>query len=147
MRVATMAEPTWMPVAAAAAAARSFTGAPPSELQVPGLPDQVVAEAVMRLLVDEAIARSLVDAPRRDEDTVGPERDLPIARLAREALALGDEARTDAEAARRRLDEQEPELGHGLRLRHEEDRADDLAVLLGHPAALALRIEALDEPA
>src|ERR1700719_1132152 len=142
MRVATMAEPTWMPVAAAAAAARSFTGAPASELQVPGLPDQVVAEAVMGLLVDEAIARSLVDAPRGHEDTIGPERDLPVARLAREALALGDGARADAEAARRRLDEQEPELGHGLRVGDEEDGADDLAVLLGHPAALALRIEA-----
>src|SRR5580765_4580957 len=146
MRVATMAEPTWMPVAAAAAAARSFTGAPASELQVPGLPDQVVAEAVMRLLVDEAIAPCLVNAPRGHEDAIGPERDLPVAHLAGEALALGDEARADAEAARRRLDEQEPELGHGLRVSDEEDRADDLAVLLGHPAALALRIEALDEP-
>src|SRR6202795_2079200 len=146
MRVATMAEPTWMPVAAAAAAGRSFTGAPASELQFPGLPDQVVAEAVMGLVAHEAIARSLVDAPRGHENAIGPERDLPVARLAREALALGDEARADPEAARRRLDEQEPELGDRLRVRDEEDRADDLAVLLGHPAALALRIEALHEP-
>src|SRR4030095_9729437 len=115
MRVATMAEPTWMPVAAAAAAALRFTGAPASELQVPGLPDQVVAEAVMALLVHEAIARALVDAPRGHEDAIGPERNLPVARLAREALALGDEARADAEAARWRLHEQEHRLGHGRR--------------------------------
>src|SRR6185295_7663820 len=124
MRVATMAEPTWMPVAAAAAAAKSFTGAPTSELQVPGLPDQVLAEPVIRLRMHEAIAPGLVDAPRGHENTIGPERDLLVARLAREALALGDEARADAEAARRRLDEQEPELGHGLRLGDEEDRSD-----------------------
>ena len=49
------------------------------------------------------------------------------------------------EAARRRLDEQQAKLRDRLRFGNDEDRADDLSVALGDPAALALRIEVVDE--
>ena len=47
--------------------------------------------------------------------------------------------------ARARFDEQQPELRDGVALPDAEDRADPLAVELGDPAALALRVEVLDE--
>ncbi len=69
-----------------------------------------------------------------------------------EALAFGDEARAEPEAARRRLDQQHAQLRHALdrlvarciaRL-HEEHAADRRAVALGDPASLVLRVEAID---
>src|SRR5438874_9836257 len=44
-----------------------------------------------------------------------------------------------------RLDNQEPQLGAARAFLHHEYRADRLAVHLGDPAALALRVEVLDE--
>src|SRR3546814_11578225 len=43
------------------------------EVQIPGLADQIVAEAVMALLVDQHEARLLVDAPRGVEHVVRSE--------------------------------------------------------------------------
>src|SRR3546814_6493506 len=76
------------------------------EVQIPGLADQIVAEAVMALLVDQHEARLLVDAPRGVEHVVGPERDLPVAGAAREADALLDQPPADAEPARGRSSEE-----------------------------------------
>src|SRR5262245_24481657 len=134
-----------MPVAAAAAAGRNLTRSRRvSQLQLPGLADQVVTEAMVALLVNQPEPRGLVDAPRRHEHAVGPERHLAVAHLPREAHALGAEARADTETARAGLDEQETQLAHGLGALHEEHRPDDLAVLLGDPAPLPLRVVALD---
>src|SRR5438093_7733541 len=49
-----------------------------SQLELPGLADQVVAEAVMRLLLDQPIAGLFVEVPGGMEHTVRPEDDLPI---------------------------------------------------------------------
>src|SRR5437016_12913669 len=95
-----MAEPTWTPVAAAAAAARKRAIRPPSQLQIPRLADQIVPEAPVALLADEAKARFLVDAPRGPQHAVGPERDLPVAGLSCEAHALIHEPSADPEPAR-----------------------------------------------
>src|SRR5262245_2421880 len=99
----------------------------------------------MLLLVYETEAGLLVDVAGRAEDAVGPERDLPVAGLARKAQALFHEASAHAESACLRLDEQETQLGHRLRSLDEEDGPHDLAVLLGDPAALALRVEVVHE--
>src|SRR5919197_3540709 len=115
------------------------------ELAFPGLADEVVAEAVMRLGADEMKPGALVEAPRADEHVVGPQRDAAIAGEPGEAQAFRDKALADAEPARLLLDEQKAQLRHLVARLHEEHRADDLALLLGDPAALALRIEALEE--
>src|SRR5260370_66996 len=107
--------------------------------------DGVVAEAPVRLLVDQAEAGGLVDAPGGAQHAVGPQRELPVAGVPREAHALVHEARADAEPARLRLDQQQPQLGDGLRVLDEEHGADDLAVLLRDPAALPPRVVVLDE--
>ena len=70
---------------------------------------------------------------------------MRVAGPAREADALVDEPLADAEPARARLDEQQSQLGHLLRLPDEEHGADDLAVAFGDPAALARRIEVVEE--
>ena len=69
-----------------------------------------------------------------------------VARVAGEAGALVDEAASDAEAARRRVDEQHAQLGDALALAIllHEDAADVLAAPLGDPAALVRGVELLD---
>src|ERR1051325_3724685 len=125
-----------------------------SERKLPRLLDEVVAEAMVRPRLHALDARALVDAPRRDEDVVRPERELAVSGLAREPDARLDESRAQARAARGRVDEQEPELrdrGRGPRRhavvgaptsllvlrRDEEDAPHVLAVHLGDPATLA----------
>src|SRR5262249_17419236 len=116
-----------------------------SQRQLPDLADEVLAEAVMLLALDEAEPGGLVEAPRRDQHVVGPEPEPAVAAAPRETDAFGDEALADAEAARLGRDDEEAELGDALRLFHDEDRADDLALAFGDPAALALRIEMAEE--
>src|SRR5690606_26825168 len=124
-----------------------FANAGVLQCQLPYLRDQAVAEVVVRLLRDEAVALLLVDPPCRDEDRIGPQRDRVIAHLPRETRALVDQSAADAEPARTRLDEQHPQLRHPLafRMLHEHHRADVLAILLRNPAALTLWIEVADE--
>ena len=131
----------------------AFRRARSGELELPGFADQGVAEADVRLARDEAIAGLRVDAARRQQHAVGPQDDAPVAGGAGEALALVDEARADAEAARRRLDQQQAQLRRAVddgaaavvaRL-DEEDAADVDAVALGDPARFALGVEAVDE--
>src|SRR2546425_12102695 len=128
-----MAEPTWMPVAAET-----------SQRELPRLSGQVVAEAPVPFPMDQAEPGAFVDASRGAQHAVGPQHDLPVARLPREAHALAHEARTDAQPARPRLDQQQAQLGHRRRLLDEEHGADDLAVLLCDPGALPLRVVVLD---
>src|SRR6266550_4610117 len=99
----------------------------------------------MAFALDELEPRALVDATRRDEDVVCPERELPIPRRASEPDAFDDESRANAEAARLRLDEQEAKLRDGLGLPDAEHAADTLPVDFGDPTPLALGIEVGDE--
>src|SRR6266446_525292 len=78
-----------------------------SQLQVPGLAHQALAEARVRLAVDELEARSLVDAAGGGEHAVSPERDLAVAGRARKSYAFVDQPRADAEPARSRFHQQE----------------------------------------
>src|SRR5207302_67863 len=63
-----------------------------SQLQLPGLGDEVLAEAVVLLLAHDAEARRLVQASSRAQLALGPQHDLAVARRAREANALIHEA-------------------------------------------------------
>jgi hypothetical protein len=76
---------------------------------------------------------------------VGPQHDFAVSRLPGEALALGDQPRTDAKSARPRLDQQQPQLRHPLRLLHQEDTANVLALAFRDPATRALRIMVCNE--
>src|SRR5581483_7966614 len=103
------------------------------------------AEAMASPVARHAKARLAIQTPSRVELTVRPERNAPVACLPGKGDAFGHQARADPEATRRRLDEKETQLGDGLRLFDEEHRSDDFTAAFGHPAALALRIEVLDE--
>src|SRR5262245_13271829 len=115
------------------------------QLELPGLADQAVAEAVVRLLGHQAVAGRFVDVARGLQAAVRPQHDLPVALLAREALAFVDEALADPEPAGGGLDVEHPELRDGRRLLDQEYRPDDPAVALRDPAPLALRVEVVDE--
>ena len=112
----------------------------------PRLRDEIVAEAVMRLLLNETETGSLVQVPGGIEAFVGPESDLPVARLPREPNALGHESPSDAESAGGGLDQQEPELGDRRGLLDQEDASDVVPIPLGDPASLPFRIEVSQEP-
>src|SRR6266511_5078074 len=77
------------------------------EIEIPVLADQLLAELIVLPAADQLEAGLLVDVAGGDEHAVGPERDLAVARVAREAHAFLDQPRADAEPARLRLDQQE----------------------------------------
>jgi hypothetical protein len=94
-----------------------------AQRQLPVLTDQVVTEAVVSFLVDQPEAGRLVDPPGRHQDVVRPQDDRVIAGLRRERGARLDQARTDPETARPRLDQEDAQLrGRGVPL-----AADDAA--------------------
>ena len=64
----------------------------------------------MLLAVDPTKSSGLIEMPGGAQHAVGPQGDLPVARLTGEANALGHQALTDAEPARLRLDQEQPEL-------------------------------------
>src|SRR5690349_19943214 len=96
-------------------------------------------------LLDQLESGGLVDAAGRAQYVVGPERQPLVALGAGEGDAFVDQPCADAEAARRMLDIEQPKLRYIGRLAHDEDRADHLALALGAPGALPVRIELLDE--
>src|SRR4051812_32010550 len=69
----------------------------PLQLQLPGLADEGLAEAVVFLRVALHESGGFVEPASRDEHAVCPERDLPVPRLPSELDALVDEQSTDAE--------------------------------------------------
>ena len=99
----------------------------------------------MRLCPHEVEAGILVKAAGGVEHVVGPLHDPPVAGFTGEADAFVDEARAGAVATRRRLDQEQAQLGHRPGLADEQNRADDLALALGDPAALARGAVASDE--
>src|SRR5437660_11151406 len=65
---------------------------------------------------------------------------------ARKAYACLDEPMADAEAARCRLEEQQPQFGDTIGVFDQEHRADRLGVFFRDPTAFPPRIEIADEP-
>ena len=65
----------------------------------------------LRLPIDAAEAGLLIEAARGVEIALRPQRDLLVAGVAREADAFVDQPAADAEPARRRFDQQQPQLG------------------------------------
>src|SRR5262245_862183 len=104
-----------------------------------------MAEFVVWFFVNQPIPRLFVNMTGGMEHVVGPEHDLPVACLTGEALALADQAFSDAKPTRLRIDQQQPQLRNCLRFFDEENRPDVHSVLLGNPAALPFRIEVPDE--
>jgi hypothetical protein len=103
---------------------------------------------VVRLRLDQPIARRFVDAARAHQNAVRPQHDAAVTGRAREDAALLDETGADAEPAGRGLDIEQAQLGCALVGAFDEEYgAHDLAFALGDPAALPLGIEALDEAA
>src|SRR5881397_1256872 len=116
-----------------------------SQVQIPGLPHQVVTEAVMRLFVHQAEAGLFVDAPGGMQHVVCPQRELAVADLAGEAHAFLHEALADAEPPRPGLYEEQTQLGNRLRLLDAKHRPHVLPVQLRDPAALPLAVVVTDE--
>src|ERR1044071_4680271 len=81
-----------------------------SKLQVPGLRDQLRAEALVRLRGDLLEPVRFVELARGGEHALRPQRDLAIARLAREGETGRDQLVADAQAALTRIDQQQPQL-------------------------------------
>src|SRR5215813_7541603 len=99
-----------------------------------------MTEAVMGLLSHELEPGSLIDAPRRNEDAIGPERHFFVAVAPREADALFDEAGAEAETARFWFDQKQSEFSDCLTGLHDKHRADDFTPHLGYPAAFSGRV-------
>ncbi len=104
-------------------------------------------ETAVGLPLDEGEPGLHVDLPRRREDVVRPEGDLPVAGLTGESDALVDEARSEAHPSRFRLYEEKPELRLFLPRRDEEDAPQELPAALRDEAAFPPGILRLEEPA
>jgi len=76
------------------------------------------------LLVDAAESGLLIQAARGIQVALRPKRDLRVAGLPREPDAFVDEPSADAQSARLRLDQQQPEFGDLFRFLDEEDGAE-----------------------
>src|SRR2546429_599898 len=100
---------------------------------------------MMRLLSDELESGALINAARRGQIALRPQGHGRVACGPREAQAFLDEARAELQSSGARIDDQQPKFRNFVILPHDEHRADALALELGDPAALALRIEVLDE--
>src|SRR5579883_608258 len=109
--------------------------------QLPRLADQILAEGVVALLLHQMESGGLIDAPRGDENVVGPEAKRAVSLLAREGDASIDEMSADTESAGARLDIKEAQLGHRSGFAHQEYRAGDGSVALSHPRVLPGRVE------
>src|SRR5690349_13657240 len=115
------------------------------QLQLPGLPDEVDAEAVMLLFRDTTEAGAVVDVACRDQDALRPQRDRLVAALAREADALFGQRAPDAEPAGFLLHEQQSQFRDPVLALDQKDRAGRFAVHFGDPAMLARGIIGFDE--
>src|SRR5437764_2614764 len=107
-----------------------------SQVQFPGLADQILVEAVMRLGFYQLVSRLFINAPGGNKNAIGPQSDLPIADAAGETGAFIDQFAADSEASRLRLDIEEPELCCFLVALDKQDRAQDCVFALGDPCTL-----------
>jgi hypothetical protein len=114
--------------------------------QFPVLPDQITANAVIRLLTHEVKTGGLVNAARRDQHVVCPQCKIAIARPTRKADTLPDEPASNAEPTSPWLDKKQSQFGDFLAVPDEQHGADDFAISPGDPATLPPGIEILDKP-
>src|SRR5262245_15126157 len=96
------------------------------QLQLPVLSHQIVAEAVMRLLLDQPEPGLFVDMAGGMKEAVRPQHDLLVPGLPGETHAFADQALADAHTPRARLDQQQAQLGHSLRFFDKKYTAGDL---------------------
>src|SRR6266852_9587144 len=108
-----------------------------SQLQLPGLADEIDAKTMVLLFLDEAKSGALINSARGDQDALGPERDRCIAGLSCEMDALLGEGAPDAKSSRLFLHQQQPQFRGLVRRLDQKHRADRLAADLGDPAVLA----------
>src|SRR5260370_12808072 len=87
----------------------------------------------------------LVKVAGGGEFALRPEHNFLVAGGAGKADALGDQTLADSQAAGRGLDQQQAKFGDRSGFLHQENGSDVLAVFLGNPAALAGRVEILNE--
>src|ERR1700679_2492270 len=116
-----------------------------SQLAFPGLADQILPKAAMRLGFHERKASVLIDLAGGNQNALRPQRDSAIAAGAREGDAFGDQALPEALAARARLDQQQAEVCDLVVAPDPEHRADRPSVDIGDPAAFARGVEGGDE--
>src|SRR5437660_682879 len=119
--------------------------AQPLQAELPGLRDQVVAEALVRLLLEQPKADAGVDVARRQQIALRPQPHLAVTGGTREADALVHQTAADAQPARLRLDQEQAQLADRLCRLDQKDASHTLAMALGDPAPLALGVEVIDE--
>jgi len=125
------------------AADRLFTR--PSQFQLPCLSHQFMAEAAVKLLVNLPESGLRINMPGRKQYVVGPKKDFSVPGIPGETLAFLYHAGSDTHTARLRLNQKQTELAYCFRLLDQEYGSHNLAVFLGDPASLPLRIIVLDE--
>src|SRR4051812_18943638 len=99
----------------------------------------------MLLAADQRKALGSIDGARGGEVGLRPQHKLAIALAARKPNAFAHQAAAQPMAARPGLDEKQPPFPSGAFFFDHKDATDRLAVHVRDPAALALRIELLDE--
>src|SRR5215210_9016180 len=100
---------------------------------------------MMRLLRGEGKSGALINRTRRGQIALRPQGHGRISCGFGEAQAFLDQAPAKLQSAGARIDDQQAKFGDRLGLAHNEYRADAFALELRDPAALALRVEILDE--
>jgi len=76
------------------------------------LPDEILSEAVVRLLLNQTKAGRLIDAAGGDQHVVRPQRDSCDSRRAGQANAFADKTAPDPEDAGLRLYVKQPQFGN-----------------------------------
>lgn len=117
------------------------------EIELPGLADEVFAEAVVALFVDEVEAGLLIDVAGGMEIALRPEGDSAVAGLFGEDDALVDQRCAEAGSAGGGFDQQQAELGDGGTdgVLDEEDVAYGLGFGFSDPTAVAGGVEVGEE--
>jgi len=88
-----------------------------------------------------------LDLAGAQQHVVGPECDRLVAHLPPKGDAFVHQPCAETLPARRRLDQQQPQLGHRGRLLDKKDAPDTPGALLGDPASLVLGGIVLNERA
>src|SRR2546428_8600543 len=104
-----------------------------------------MTKAVMGFPSHKLEPGSLIDAPRRNEDAIGPEHEFFVAMAPRKADALFDEAGAQAQTTCLGSDQTQSEFSHCLTGLHDKHGADDFTSHLGNPAAFSHRLVVVDE--
>src|SRR6202040_3810465 len=112
-----------------------------SQLALPGLADQALPKAAVRLAGHEFKSGVLVDPARGDQDALGPQRDLAIAAGPREGDAFGHQPPAETLSTSGRIDQQQPQFCDVIGMPDQKYRADRGAVDVRNPAAFARHVE------